>query len=172
MKHILETDRLVLREFSLSDAEGMYALNLDPDVIRYTGDPAFKSIADARVFLGNYSDYKRNGYGRWSVILKESGEFVGWCGLKYHEDDFVDIGFRFFKDQWGKGYATEAALATLNYGFQTLKLNEIIGRTASENTASIKVLEKLNMQFWKRGSCHGIENTLYYRINKESYHKK
>jgi len=172
MKLIIETERLILREFLESDAKWMYGLNADPDVVRYTGDPAFESIDEARFFLENYSDYTRNGYGRWAVILKDTNEFIGWCGLKLNEEDFVDIGFRFFKKHWAKGYASEAAKATLEYGFQTLNFDEIIGRAVADNLASLRVLEKLNMKFLKQDTCHGFENSVYYRINKEDYNKR
>lgn len=68
MKTILETNRLLLREFDISDAENFYELNLNPNVIKYTGNSAFKDINEAKIFLENYSDHQRNGYGRWSVI--------------------------------------------------------------------------------------------------------
>ncbi len=166
---ILETNRLILQEFSALDAENLYQLNVNPEVIKYTGDPAFKSITEAEKFIANYSDYKKNGFGRWAVVLKSSDTFLGWCGLKLNSEGFIDIGFRFFEDQWGKGYATESANAVLNYGFNVLNLKEIIGRAASENKASVHVLEKLNMTFWKSDTCHGIENAGYYRINKQAY---
>lgn len=172
MKYILKTERLILREFELTDAKCMFELNADPEVIQYTGDPSFKSVDEAKAFLENYSDYKRNSYGRWAVILKETNEFIGWCGLKYQDEGFVDLGFRFFKNQWRKGYASEAAKAVLRYGFETLKLDEIIGRVVSGNISSVRVLEKLNMQFQRYDTCHGFENTRYYRISKEEYYGK
>ncbi len=172
MKFILETDRLNLKELNASDAQSMFNLNSDQDVIRYTGDPPFKSIDEAKEFLANYSNYKLHGFGRWAVILKETNEFIGWCGLKKHDEGFVDIGFRFFKKYWGKGYASEAAKATLAYGFQTLNFDEILGRSVAENLASIRVLEKLNMQFLKYDTCHGFENSVYYSISKEEFNKK
>lgn len=169
MRYILKTERLILREFEISDAQNMFDLNADPEVIRYTGDPPFGSVDEAKVFLENYSDYLKNAYGRWAVILKESNEFIGWCGLKYHEEGYVDIGFRFFKSRWGKGYASEASKATLAYGFKTLNLDEIIARVIAENIASVRVLEKLNMQFFKHDTCHGFENSRYYRISKKQF---
>jgi len=172
MKFILETDRLLLREFEDVDAQSMFDLNSDPDVIRYTGDPAFVSINEVSIFLTSYSDYKRNGYGRWAVILKETNKFIGWCGLKLNEEGLVDIGFRFFKRHWGKGYASEAAEATLSYGFKTLNLDEILGRAVPDNLASISILEKLNMRYFKHDTCYGFENAIYYRISKEEFDKK
>ena len=167
MNTILETERLILREFDPSDAISQYLLNLDPEVIRYTGDPPFKSVEEAKELLENYDQYEKYGYGRWSVILKETGKFIGWCGLKFNADGEgdTDLGYRFFKEQWGKGYATEAAQACLDYGFENLELTRIIGRTAKANTASIHVLEKLGMHYWKDQKCHGLDS-VYYVIKK------
>ncbi len=151
MNWILETDRLKLREFILADAESHYEMNLDPDVARYTGDPPFSSVAEARLFLEKYSAYRTTGMGRWAVIRKSDEEFLGWCGLKKDPDTGeFDLGYRFFQKYWGNGYATESALACLSYGFNELKLPEIIGRAMNKNMASIKVLEKVGMRF----SCH------------------
>jgi RimJ/RimL family protein N-acetyltransferase len=162
--HTLQSQRLIIREFEISDAEEFYKLNSDEEVIRYTGDSAFESVESARVFLSNYNEYEKNGYGRWAVIDKESKVYLGWCGLKYHKEGHTDIGFRFHKQYWGKGYATESAKAVIDYGFNTLGLSEIIGRASKENIASIRVLEKLGMEFWKRDTCEGIPNSVYYKI--------
>lgn len=148
MRKILETPRLFLRELETADAPSFFALNANPNVIRYTGNTAFTSIEEARIFLENYSDYKENGYGRWAVILKDSGRFLGWCGLKFDaETQQTDIGFRFFEEDWGKGYATESAQACLQVGFETFQLKEIVGRAMKANTASIRVLEKVGLHY-------------------------
>lgn len=163
---IIETKRLILREFSSEDAQFMYDLNLDSEVMKYTGDLPFSSIKESQDFLENYSDYKKNGFGRWVVCLKETDEPIGWCGLKLNEENIVDLGFRFFKKHWGKGYATESAQACLDFGFQTLDISEIIGRAATENGASVRVLEKLGMEFFKSDDCKGIPNAKYFRARK------
>ncbi|NOU60947.1 GNAT family N-acetyltransferase [Marinifilum caeruleilacunae] len=168
MKIIIETERLQLREFVPDDAQSMFDLNADPEVIRYTGDPPFESVNQARTFLENYADYEKNGYGRWAMIAKENQEFIGWCGLKLIEEGLIDLGFRVFRTHWNKGYASEAAKACIDYGFNKLGFDEIIGRVVAENTASVKVLEKMGMQYWKNDICHGFENARYYRISKES----
>ena len=172
MIKILETERLILREFEVTDAQKMWELNADLEVIKYTGDASFESIQQAKIFLESYPDYKTNGYGRWAVVLKENREFIGWCGLKLNEENITDIGFRFLRKEWNNGYATESSNAVLTYGFSQLGLDEIIGRSAIENKASIKILEKLNMKYWKNDTCDGIENAVYYRINKKQFNNE
>ena len=164
MNKIIESERLILRELDIKDSESFFKLNSDPLVLKYTGDVPFSSITAAETFLLNYSDYKKNGYGRWAVILKETSSFIGWCGLKLNEENLIDIGFRFFKEEWGKGFATESAKSVIDYGFNILKLKEIIGRASKNNISSIRVLEKLNMNFWKENSFEGVEESVYYRI--------
>lgn len=163
MKIILETERLILRELTPSDAENLYELNLNLNVIKYTGDNAFRDIKEARAFLKKYNDYKLNGYGRWAVINKSTKQFIGWCGLKLGEiDNETDIGFRFFEKDWNKGYATESAKACLKYGFQTLKLKRIIGRAMTKNKGSIKVLEKIGLEYEKNVDFDGQKAVIYH----------
>lgn len=167
MKIILETNRLLLREFDISDAESFYELNLNPNVIKYTGNSAFKGIDEAKAFLENYSDYQRNGFGRWAVVDKSTKTFFGWCGLKYDEKlDETDIGFRFFEHFWNQGFATESAKACIDYGFKELNLKIIVGRAMKENTASIKVLEKIGLQYEKGFDFDGQEGVIYTIKNK------
>lgn len=165
MKYILETERFVLRELDLNDAKSFYDLNANPNVIKYTGDSAFKNIEEAEQFLVNYQDYKLNGYGRWVVITKATNKFIGWCGLKLNENE-TDIGFRFFEEEWNRGYATECASACLNYGFEKLKLERIIGRAMKENIGSIKVLQKIGLKYDRDIELDGCE-AVVYKIEKQ-----
>ena len=166
MKIILETDRLILRELTSQDALSFHQLNSSENVLRFTGDVPFSSVLEAEKFLINYSDYLQNGFGRWAVILKTSQKFIGWCGLKLHDDDMIDLGFRFFEDEWNKGYATESSLAVIQYGFDVLNIKTIVGRVAPDNKASVQVLTKVGMTFWKQDSCNGIENAQFYHITQ------
>ena len=160
--HILETSRFFLREFELADAESLYLLNSDEEVLRFTGDSPFQSIDHAGLFIQKYDQNKRHGFGRWAVIDKQSGEFTGWCGLKYHEQqEEVDVGYRFFRTFWNKGYATEAAAACIEFGFKNMGLEKIIGRAMKENPASIRVFEKLGMQFGYDFLFNGREGVVY-----------
>ena len=149
MHVIIETERLILRRFESGEGRLIYTLNEDPEVTRYTGDPV-RDLAHAnevldQVILPQYALYN---HGRWAVHTKPGMEFIGWCGLKYRpERDEVDLGYRFIKSAWGKGYASEAAMASINYGFEKLGLRRIVGRAMPGNIASIKVLEKCGMRF-------------------------
>ncbi|HEX6892555.1 MAG TPA: GNAT family N-acetyltransferase [Chryseolinea sp.] len=156
-----------MREFREEDAIGMYELNNDPDVIRYTGDDPFASVESALDFIRKYHAYEETGCGRLTVLLKGSMEYAGWCGLKYDPASLeTDLGFRLVKQFWNKGYATEASLRCLEFGFMELKLDKIIGRAMQENKASINVLKKVGMTFEKEFEAHG-GICVQYCINKK-----
>ena len=143
----LETERLVLREFAVEDALGFYQMNDNAEVLQYTGDKPFRDPEAAAAFILSYNHYKVHGYGRWTIVRKTDQAYLGFCGLKYHpETEEVDLGFRLIRNEWGRGYATEAASACLEYGLNQLKLPRIIGRVRQVNTASVKVLEKIGMK--------------------------
>lgn len=156
MTVVFETTRLILKRFSLVDAQGFYELNLDPEVLRYTGDVPFASVAEAEAFIHNYDHYECYGFGRWSVFLKDSSEYIGFCGLNYRPAlGEVDLGFRLRRSQWGNGYATEAARGSLLYGFKEYALERIVARAMQENLASHRVLYKLGMHFEKTFEAEG-----------------
>ena len=146
---MLETERLILRPGNLADAPFLLDLNSDPDVIRYTGDVSLTNILEAEKLvkerlIPQFSQYKMS---RFSTFLKD-GTYIGWCGLKFFpETQEVDLGYRFKKMYWGKGYATEASFITLKYGFETLGLKRIIAKAMPANVGSIKVMQKLKMTF-------------------------
>lgn len=165
---IIETPRLVLREFSMDDAPSLFELNSDHEVLKYTGDKPFATINDAIQFVLNYDQYIKYGIGRWAVVLKEDNSFIGWCGLKFVEElNEINLGYRILKKHWNKGYVTEAARASLEYGFKTLNLKCIVGRAMKENKASIRVFEKIGMQYWK--DYEFIEHPgVYYRLMSDT----
>jgi len=162
MEIIIETERLLMHELTADDAQFAYDLNSDWDVIKFTGDAHFESILAAEKFLANYPDYKSNGFGRWLVIEKKTSEKLGWCGLKLlPQINEVDLGYRFFKKNWGRGYATESGIACINYGFSKLNLQRIVGNALKENSASIKVLQKCGMKYEKDEDCGGKVGVKY-----------
>jgi [ribosomal protein S5]-alanine N-acetyltransferase len=146
---IIETQRLILRNFTTDDAQLIYDLNLDPEVTRYTYDPV-RDINHAQEVLEKtiLPQHALYNHGRWAVHLKPNLEFMGWCGLKYRPElNEIDLGYRFKKEFWGNGYATEAAFACIKYGFEKLNLAVITGRAEPENSGSCKVLEKCGMTY-------------------------
>jgi RimJ/RimL family protein N-acetyltransferase len=167
---ILETERLIIREHVLSDAPFFFTLNSNYNVVKYTGDSSFKMIAEAeKIVQYVMNQYKENGYGRWLVTEKETGNPIGWCGLKFHTDTKeTDIGYRLLESAWGKGYATESAKACIDYGFKHFNLNRIIGDAMKENTASINVFKKLGMTYLKDSLLDNIESVVY-ELKKENY---
>ena len=144
----ISTSRLILREFDAQDAEALFRLNSNPDVLRYTGDEPFPDVEAADDFITNYTHYHQHGFGRWAVTSLETGDFMGFCGLRRSgSTGDVDLGFRLFQRYWAQGYATEAARAAMSAGFDQFGLDFITGRVMRENLPSITVLQKLGMQF-------------------------
>lgn len=151
MHIIIETPRLILRRFTNSQADAglVLQLNSDPEVLKYLHEPILQDINQAREILQNIilPQYEKN-MGRWATHIKQEKKFIGWCGLKYRpERNEIDLGYRFMQTAWGKGYATEAAAATLEYGFEVLKIKSIIGRAAIQNMASLSILQKIGMKY-------------------------
>lgn len=143
----LETPRLRLRLFTHDDLQIMFKLNTDPDVTKYADTPA-KDMEEVRQRLeqGPLSDYKKYGYGRFAVELKETGNVIGFCGIKYlPEIDLPEVGFRYLKEYWGRGIGTEAANVCVDFARDDLKIEKLIALIIPENIASIRVAEKLGM---------------------------
>jgi [ribosomal protein S5]-alanine N-acetyltransferase len=159
----IETDRLILREMQVQDGEDFYNLNADPEVLKYTGDVAFKSISESKEFLVKYPSisYNKDGYGRWTCVEKLTKQIIGWCGLRLQETGEVDLGYRFHKRFWGQGFATESSIASLDLGFKNLKLEVIIARASKDNIGSWKVMEKLGMKFRNEEFFHGQAGYVY-----------
>lgn len=163
MKSILITERLYLREFTINDAQLLVDLNSDIEVTRYTGDGSVDLKEADRILKEIILPQYLNKMGRWAVHLKEINEFIGWSGIKYLESlDEYDLGYRFFKKHWGKGYATESAKAVMDYGLNILKLKQIVGRASVDNHNSIKVLEKAGLKFKEEGFEHGEKIVKYH----------
>lgn len=167
MNVIIETPRLLLRRFTENDAALVYLLNADPEVTRYTLDPVkdlvqAKEILD-RAILPQYSLYS---HGRWAVHTKPDLAFIGWCGLKTRPElNEVDLGYRYMQSAWGKGYASEAAFASLEYGFKRLGLERIVGRALTGNLASVRVLEKCGMTYIGEQVVEGLLHKTYEAWN-------
>ena len=144
----LRTDRLLLRPWRDSDLAPWAALNADPEVREHLGDPLTREQSDASVARFQ-AEFDRRGYGWWAVEVRATGEFIGFAGLDEVDEDVpftgVEIGWRLARAAWGQGYATEAALAVLAHGFDTLGLGEILAVTTAANLRSQAVMRRIGM---------------------------
>jgi RimJ/RimL family protein N-acetyltransferase len=146
----LETLRLRLREMTEADALHLLALNENPKVLRYiVGESPLRSVDEALAVLRErVFPQHAIGLGRWACIEKESGAYVGWCGLKYlAEEGEYDLGYRFFERYWGRGYATEAARAVAHHARPVLTGERVVAKAMVDNLASRRVLEKIGMAY-------------------------
>ena len=147
---ILETERLILRQFSSEDAEFILQLLNEPSFIQNIGDRGVRTLADAQSYIlnGPVASYARNGFGLCLVRLKETNESIGMCGLiKRDALDDVDIGYAFLPRFWSKGYAVESALAVKVYAKDVIGLRRMVAITDPVNEGSIRVLEKIGLRF-------------------------
>ena len=145
----LETSRLTLRRLLFDDAPFLVDLLNQPSFIENIGDRGVRTIEDAHRYLreGPMAMYDRFGFGLWHTALK-SGEPLGMCGLLKRDNlPDVDVGFAFLPQFWGRGFAYEAAAATLRHGAQKFGLTRVVGVVSEGNAGSIRVLEKLGMGF-------------------------
>ena len=152
---LLETDRLLLRHQVIEDLDDLWALYCDPEITKYIPD-APRSREEAQQEL----EWHMNGHprfpklGLWATIHKETGKFIGRCGLLPWTIDGqseVEVAYTIAREFWGQGLATEAAQAILNYGFEELHLSRLICLIDEENIASQKVAENIGMRFEKEG---------------------
>lgn len=144
----IETERLELREYTLSDAPFIYKLMNSEGWLKNIGDRNIKNIEDAEAYMSkNYlSSYEKHGFGPFLVSLKETGEPIGSSGLyKRNNLEYPDVGFAFLSEFANKGYAYESAQAVMNYASKKLNLETIVGITLPENLSSIKLLKKLGL---------------------------
>ena len=168
-KVVVETKRFLLREFELSDVDGLFELDSDPEVHKFLGNNPVKDkqqIVDVINFIRQ--QYSDNGIGRWAIIDKSSASFLGWSGLKLVKEitndhqNYYDIGYRIIRKHWCKGIASETAIASLDYAFAKLNANKVFAAASCENTASNKILQKIGMKF---------VNTFFYENEKCNWYR-
>ena len=147
MNMILETERLSLREMNDGDFEDLCQMLQDP-VVMTAYEHAFED-EEARRWLENQKRrYREDGFGLWAVLLKETGEMIGQCGLTWQcvgENSVLEIGYLFKKDFWHKGYATEAATVCKLYAFEVLDIDEVYSIIRDTNIASQAVAKRNGM---------------------------
>ena len=179
-KHVdIETQRLLLRRWQVSDIEPFICMNEDPVVMRYF--PAALNADETKSFYDSIEqEFSKYGYGLYAAEEKNSECFMGFIGFHWSRFDMdfcpcIEIGWRLDKRYWGKGCATEGAKACLKHGFENLGFDEVVSFTAVENIASQRVMQKIGLRFEryfdhpKVPEGHPLRPHVLYRINKSNY---
>src|SRR6266568_4205477 len=151
MRVFLDTERLVLRRFTMADLDGLVGLDADPEVMHFVtgGLPTSRDTIEGEVlptFLGYYEEFE--GYGFWAAVERSSGEFLGWFHLRPREDSApgeVELGYRLRRSAWGKGYATEGSRAVIRKSFAEFGVQRVVAETMAVHLASRRVMEKSGM---------------------------
>ncbi len=185
MEVFLETDRLILRRFTVDDVDLLVALDGDPSVMRFVngGKPTPREEIEydtLPAFLGYYERFA--GYGFWAAVEKASGEFLGWFHFRPRPDDPLDepeLGYRLRRSAWGKGYGTEGSRALIDKGFTDLGVQRVAAETMAVNTASRRVMEKSGLRLVREfhqewpdripGDEHG---DVEYAITREEWERR
>jgi [ribosomal protein S5]-alanine N-acetyltransferase len=177
MKIFAETARCLLREILPTDIDGMFELDSDPEVHTYLGNkPVTDRAQIIRIIEHVRQQYSDHGIGRWAIIDKKTGKFMGWSGLKFvtsltnHHQHYYDLGYRLIRTYWGQGIATETARISLDYAFTRLQLDEVFAAAHCENIGSNKILQKIGLHqvntfFYEDIRCN------WYTIDKDDYEK-
>ena len=160
---ILETSRLILREFRRDDADALARVISDPETMRFYPAPLDQAGVEQWIER-NLRRYADHGHGLWAMVLKSTGDMIGDCGLTFQNVDGVnelEIGYHVRRDLWGQGLATEAARACRDYGFSRLSADRIISLIRSENVPSRRVAEKNGMKIWKESMLKDLPYLVY-----------
>ena len=168
MNLILETDRLILREMLVSDAEALFEMDNNPKVHQYLSNKPLTDISEVHSYIQLVREqYIQNNIGRFVVVLKETNKLMGWAGLKYNTEmvnnkiHFYDIGYRLNEKFWGKGYSSEASFAWLDYGFNEIKIEILEAAAQTDNIASNKILQKIGLKMTEQYLEDGVSWNWY-----------
>ena len=160
---VLETARLRLREFVSQDADALAAVLGDPVAMQWYPAPFDRKGVEEWIEK-NRSRYQSDGYGLWAMVLKDSDELIGDCGCFLRDvdgRDDIEIGYHVRRDLWGRGYATEAAAACMQYAFTKLGVDRVISLIRPENVQSVRVAEKNGLTCEKIIFWRGYDHCIY-----------
>lgn len=163
---VLKTERLILRPLTTDDAAFILRLLNEPSFIQNIGNRHVRTLEDACAYImnGPVKSYEKNGFGLWAIVLKETNEAIGMCGLIKRDNlEDVDIGYALLPGFWSRGYAVEAARATKEYARDVIGLKRLVAIVDPLNEASIRVLEKIGLRYEKmvRLSADDIDLKLF-----------
>ncbi|MGI9219688.1 MAG: GNAT family N-acetyltransferase [Woeseiaceae bacterium] len=167
----LQTERLMLRRLTLEDADLMLAVWNDPAFLEHVGDRGIRTLEDAQntLAMGAFQLYEKYGYGPFRVALRDDDQAIGTCGLFRREGfDGPDIGWSILPEYCGRGFAYEAALAVLKFGFEDVGLVRIAAFISAENTPSLGLAKKLGLRYEKMARLVGDdEDVCLYSMTHE-----
>lgn len=177
---LLESERLIYRPVELSDANSLFEMDCNPNVHKYLWQkPTLQIEESIQIIEYLQKQYAENSIGRYATILKETGEFIGWTGIKFINDhvenghtNFYDYGYRLNEKFWNKGYASEATKAWFDYGFNEMKIKALHAYTHAENGASNHILEKHGMQFMEEYIAEDGINWKWWQLESKKYKSK
>jgi ribosomal-protein-alanine N-acetyltransferase len=164
---VLETERLLMREWRESDLDCYMALSEDVGYNCFTHPGRFsvRNAGQAKQKIRERINlFDERKLGKFPIFLKHTGEFIGTCGIApfdFNGQPEVELGYRLCLNHWGRGYATEAAIAALRYGFADLRLNRILAFALPQNSASLRVLEKLGAVYLQDFAYAGLTHRLF-----------
>ena len=155
----ITTARMILRPFVMDDAQPLFEIVNEPDIFQYFPNKAPWLLEKCERYINFQTrHWEKLGYGHWALTLAETGRLFGWCGLEFLEDtNETEVGYLLSRSFWGKGYATEAASSSIQFGKNEVGLQEIIGLTDLLNIASQRVLEKSGLIFTRKQVYFGME---------------
>jgi RimJ/RimL family protein N-acetyltransferase len=160
---ILETPRLIMRQFTKDDVDNLFDLNSDPEVMRYIngGRPTPREVIRDEIIPFHLAVYDRlDRLGTWAAESSATGEFLGWFHFRpgpSTDITNIDLGYRMRRSAWDKGYATEGSRALISRGFTDLGVERVFGHTMTVNTASRRVMEKCGLTLVRTSPYEGAD---------------
>ena len=186
----IETERLRLRPWSAADVDPYAEIIGNPEVLRYFGSgqryrlkraaarvvATFSNLEARRAIRKLEAHWERFGFGEWAIEERETGRLVGQVGLHHHADWLedptkVEVGWLLARGVWGRGYATEGALASLEHAFERVGLDRVVSIAVTANTRSLRVMERIGLSLVGRTVWHGSDVT-WYAIDREEWEQQ
>ena len=171
MKTLLETERLILREYTLEDFDALYEILSDAETMKHYPSP-YDENGTMRWLRWSLDNYEKYGFGLWAVILKENGQFIGDCGITMQNIDgqmLPEIGYHIHKNHWRRGYAKEVASAVRNWCFENTEFDSVYSYMTSTNTASWSTAASIGMKKIKEYTDSHYSVCCVYEITRNDW---
>lgn len=172
MQNLIETARLRLEPFAPANLEALHALWSDPHVRKFLWDDVvIAKEAAQEIINASMASFAQNGFGFWSVFLKDARQFLGFCGLRILDETAeIEMLYGLWPQFWGKGFATEAAAAVMQHGFEICKLERLVAGADLPNVASLRVMERLGMKYDRQVKHNGLD-LIYFALTRTDWEK-